>query len=162
MLYSSLTAIENLDYFSGISKKEFSKSELETFLIDAGLQKEVFNKRISTFSKGMRQKVGIAIALAKDAKALLLDEPTSGNSTEDYENYRIQVINFAETWREYLNTFLFNNLDFSTNDYINLPKFEMIRDKFSVTSAILTLLLISIIILLPGLVFLNKDFYFDE
>ena len=78
MLYSSLTAIENLDYFSGISKKEFSKSELETFLIDAGLQKEVFNKRISTFSKGMRQKVGIAIALAKDAKALLLDEPTSG------------------------------------------------------------------------------------
>ena len=78
MLYSSLTAIENLDYFSGISKKEFSNSDLKTFLLDAGLQEEVFNKRISTFSKGMRQKVGIAIALAKDAKALLLDEPTSG------------------------------------------------------------------------------------
>ena len=78
MLYSSLTAIENLDYFSGISKKEFSNSDLKTFLLDAGLQEEVFNKRISTFSKGMRQKVGIAIALAKDVKALLLDEPTSG------------------------------------------------------------------------------------
>ena len=78
MLYSSLTAIENLDYFSGISQKEFSNSELKTFLLDAGLQEEVFNKRISSFSKGMRQKVGIAIALAKDAKALLLDEPTSG------------------------------------------------------------------------------------
>ena len=31
-----------------------------------------------TYSKGMRQKVGVAIALAKQAKALLLDEPTSG------------------------------------------------------------------------------------
>ncbi|MEM7085262.1 MAG: ABC transporter ATP-binding protein [Bacteroidota bacterium] len=78
MLYPSLSAVENLDYFSGIAGKRFSSSALESYLSEAGLQKEAFKKRISTFSKGMRQKVGIAIALAKDAKALLLDEPTSG------------------------------------------------------------------------------------
>ncbi|AWX45999.1 Bacitracin transport ATP-binding protein BcrA [Flagellimonas maritima] len=78
MLYPSLTAVENLDYFSGIAEKKLSKIELKEFLEDAGLQPEAFNKHISTFSKGMRQKVGIAIALAKDAKVLLLDEPTSG------------------------------------------------------------------------------------
>lgn len=78
MLYPNLTAVENLDYFSGIAKKKLSKTELKSFLEEAGLQSEAFNKRISTFSKGMRQKVGIAIALAKDAKVLLLDEPTSG------------------------------------------------------------------------------------
>lgn len=78
MLYPNLTAIENLDYFSGIAGKSFSKSKLQTFLEEAGLQPEAFEKRINTFSKGMRQKVGIAIALAKDAKVLLLDEPTSG------------------------------------------------------------------------------------
>lgn len=78
MLYPSLTAIENLDYFSGIAGKTFSTLELKGFLEEAGLQSQAFNKRISTFSKGMRQKVGIAIALAKDAKVLLLDEPTSG------------------------------------------------------------------------------------
>lgn len=78
MLYPSLSAIENLDYFSGIAGKKFNTQELRSFLGEAGLQQQAFNNRISTFSKGMRQKVGIAIALAKDAKALLLDEPTSG------------------------------------------------------------------------------------
>ncbi|PWL39019.1 ABC transporter ATP-binding protein [Flagellimonas aquimarina] len=78
MLYPTLTAVENLDYFSGIGGKNLSKVQLEDFLNQAGLQKGAFHQRISTFSKGMRQKVGIAIALAKDAKTLLLDEPTSG------------------------------------------------------------------------------------
>ncbi len=78
MLYPSLSAVENLDYFSGIAGKRFSSSELEAYLSEAGLQQGAFKKRIASFSKGMRQKVGIAIALAKDAKALLLDEPTSG------------------------------------------------------------------------------------
>jgi len=78
MLYPTLTAIENLDYFSGIAGKKLSKETLIEFLKEAGLQEEAFQKRISTFSKGMRQKVGIALALAKDTKVLLLDEPTSG------------------------------------------------------------------------------------
>jgi len=78
MLYPSLTAVENLDYFSGIARKKLTTAQLKEFLEEAGLQSEAYEKRISTFSKGMRQKVGIAIALAKDAKVLLLDEPTSG------------------------------------------------------------------------------------
>ncbi len=78
MLYPSLTALENLDYFTGIAGKNLSKKELPSFLLEAGLQDEAFDKRISSVSKGMRQKVGIAVALAKDAKVLLLDEPTSG------------------------------------------------------------------------------------
>ncbi len=43
-----------------------------------GLQENAHEKPLGGYSKGMRQKVGIAIALAKDAKVLLLDEPTSG------------------------------------------------------------------------------------
>ncbi len=78
MLYPGLTAVENLDYFSGIAGKKFGNNQLKTFLEEAGLQADAFGNRISTFSKGMRQKVGIAIALAKEAKVLLLDEPTSG------------------------------------------------------------------------------------
>ena len=42
------------------------------------MQTEAHTKRLSTYSKGMRQKVGIAIALAKNADVILMDEPTSG------------------------------------------------------------------------------------
>ena len=78
MLYPSLTAVENLDYFSGIAGKNLSTQQLIGFLRESGLQEHAFQKRISTFSKGMRQKVGIAIALAKEASVYLLDEPASG------------------------------------------------------------------------------------
>ncbi len=78
MLYPNLTGLENLEYFATLSGKTYSVAELSDLLLQAGLEKEAHTKRVSTYSKGMRQKVGIAIALAKDAKALLLDEPTSG------------------------------------------------------------------------------------
>nr|WP_299381986.1 ABC transporter ATP-binding protein [Allomuricauda sp.] len=78
MLYPNLSAVENLHYFSGIGGNNLEKAQLEAYLEEAGLQASAYHQRISTFSKGMRQKVGIALALAKNAGVLLLDEPTSG------------------------------------------------------------------------------------
>jgi ABC-2 type transport system ATP-binding protein len=78
MLYPNLTGIENLEFFSSLAGFSYSKEELSQFLSKAGLQNMAHSQRLSGYSKGMRQKVGIAIALAKKAKALLLDEPTSG------------------------------------------------------------------------------------
>jgi len=78
MLYPNLTGIENLEYFSALANFNYSKKELGELLTTAGLQAQAFEQRLAGYSKGMRQKVGIAIALAKKAKVLLLDEPTSG------------------------------------------------------------------------------------
>ncbi len=78
VLYPDLTGKENLEYFSGLAGKVYSKEQLEQLLIRSGLQADAIHRKVSGYSKGMRQKVGIAIALAKEAKALLLDEPTSG------------------------------------------------------------------------------------
>ena len=78
MLYPNLTGIENLDFFSSLAGFSYGKEELSSFLSKAGLQNTAHNQRVGGYSKGMRQKVGIAIAIAKKAKALLLDEPTSG------------------------------------------------------------------------------------
>lgn len=77
-LYGELTGLENLEYFVGIAGKKYDKPALKAFLAEAGLQELAHRQRVKKYSKGMRQKVGVAIALAKKAKALLLDEPTSG------------------------------------------------------------------------------------
>jgi ABC-2 type transport system ATP-binding protein len=77
-LYPNLTGLENLEYFVGLGGKKYGKEQYGQFLSDSGLQPENHTNRVGAYSKGMRQKVGIAIAMAKDAKSLLLDEPTSG------------------------------------------------------------------------------------
>lgn len=79
MLYRNLTGLENLEYFSALAgRPDYTHLELREFFKRVGLQADAADRRVGTYSKGMRQKVGIAIALAKGAKALLLDEPTSG------------------------------------------------------------------------------------
>lgn len=78
MLYPNLSGIENLEYFSRLAGFRYERGELLAFLEAAGLDEQIGQRRLSTYSKGMRQKTGIAIAMAKKAKALFLDEPTSG------------------------------------------------------------------------------------
>ena len=79
MLYGNFTARQNLDFFAKLGgKTKLSKVDYYTMLRKVGLQDDAFEKKLKTFSKGMRQKVGLAIALIKDATNILLDEPTSG------------------------------------------------------------------------------------
>jgi ABC-2 type transport system ATP-binding protein len=79
MLYPNLTGLENLEFFVTLAGRgELDRDELRRTLGRAGLAEESIDRRVATYSKGMRQKVGIALAMAKHARALLLDEPTSG------------------------------------------------------------------------------------
>jgi ABC-2 type transport system ATP-binding protein len=78
MLYPHLTGLENLALFSSLAGFNYRESELRAYLTEAGLPAEAVARRVGSYSKGMRQKVGIAIAVAKHAQVLLLDEPTSG------------------------------------------------------------------------------------
>ncbi|WP_394840072.1 ABC transporter ATP-binding protein [Pendulispora rubella] len=78
-LYPHLTGLENLGYFHRVSGQgERTTAELAAILAQVGLGAAEARRRTETYSKGMCQKVGLAIALAKNAKALLLDEPLSG------------------------------------------------------------------------------------
>jgi len=79
MLYENFTARQNLEFFGKLGgKPQVTRQECYAVLRRVGLQEEAFERRLGTFSKGMRQKLGIAIAIMKDAGNIVLDEPTSG------------------------------------------------------------------------------------
>ncbi len=79
MLYPNFTAIQNLDFFARLGgQNDYGDDDYRQVLDRVGLARESHRKRLKDFSKGMRQKCGIAIAILKNAPAILLDEPTSG------------------------------------------------------------------------------------
>jgi len=78
MLYGNFTARQNLDFFASLAGKQTNREGYYEILNRVGLPEKAFEQRLKEFSKGMRQKVGIAIVIIRDALAVILDEPTSG------------------------------------------------------------------------------------
>jgi len=89
-VYPNLTPMEFLDYIlslKGLKDKSARKSEIETLLERVGLEK-VKNKKIKSFSGGMKQRVGIAQALLGNPKLIIVDEPTAGLDPEERVHFR--------------------------------------------------------------------------
>lgn len=81
--YEDLTARENLTYIArlnGLSMRE-SNRRVEETLARVGLE-DVSGKRVGTFSRGMRQRLGLADVLIKQPQLIIMDEPTSGLDPE--------------------------------------------------------------------------------
>lgn len=79
MLYPNFTARQNLDYFARLGgRRNLKKDDYYNALRRVGLQEDAFERKLKTYSKGMRQKAGLAIAVIKNAPVIILDEPTSG------------------------------------------------------------------------------------
>jgi ABC-2 type transport system ATP-binding protein len=77
-LYDHLTARENVDYFLKIADCSRSRADVEKAFESVSLAAGAWDQRAGSFSKGMRQKTAIALALLRNTPLLLLDEPTSG------------------------------------------------------------------------------------
>lgn len=78
-MYPNFTARMNLDFFARIAgRRGLTNDDYDGAMRTAGLPEAAFDRKVKAFSKGMRQKLGIAVAVIKDASALILDEPMSG------------------------------------------------------------------------------------
>ncbi|MCF2947553.1 ATP-binding cassette domain-containing protein [Paraglaciecola aquimarina] len=77
-LYPHLTARENIEYFLSLANIRKSQDDINQAFQKVALQQDAWDRHMQTYSKGMRQKTAIALALLREAPIFLLDEPTSG------------------------------------------------------------------------------------
>lgn len=90
-LYEHLSAVENADYLLALAGERQNRTAITDALHAAGLQKRAWDQRLGGFSKGMRQKVAIAVALLRAVPVLLLDEPTSGLDPRATADFNVLV-----------------------------------------------------------------------
>lgn len=94
MLYGDFTPRENMEFFGRLGGKNITREECYNLMRKVGLQESAFEKRVKNFSKGMRQKVGLACILQKNTANILMDEPTSGldpKSAADLMNILLEL-----------------------------------------------------------------------
>ena len=90
-LYKYLTAIENLNLFATMSGLKLKRKQLIDKLEKVGLAERADSK-IKTYSQGMKQRLGIAVALVHDPELIILDEPMNGLDPQGIADIR-QLIN---------------------------------------------------------------------
>jgi len=109
--YDNLTAYDNLSYLanlSGIHNPKEKITEVLEFLEFTGIE----NKKLGEFSKGMRQRIGIAQAILHSPKVLFLDEPTTGLDPMGVKKLRETIIklNKEEGMTIFMNTHLLSEV----------------------------------------------------
>lgn len=99
-LYWRLTVRENLEYFAGnrgFSKKEVAE-KIEELLKSFNLKTKE-NELVNRLSRGMQQKLAIAVAMLADSEVILLDEPTLGLDVETSYEVREILKNIVSTYK---------------------------------------------------------------
>tara|TARA_R110001599_G_scaffold284714_2_gene486764 strand:+ start:2532 stop:3281 length:750 start_codon:yes stop_codon:yes gene_type:complete len=110
-LYDSLTTRENLMFFAGLSGIKDARKKIDEAL-EFLMITDLADKRVGSFSKGMRQRVGLAQAIQHEPKLLFLDEPASGLDPIGMKMLRelINQLNKEKKMTVFMNTHLLSEV----------------------------------------------------
>ena len=90
-LYKYLSAYENMRLFATLSGLSLGRAEIMRQLAVVGLEKRA-NDKVKVFSQGMKQRLGIAVALVNNPALIILDEPTNGLDPQGIADMRSLIL----------------------------------------------------------------------
>ena len=117
-LYPDLTAREFLDYIAilkGIADARTRRAQIDELLDLVGLAREA-DRRLKTYSGGMKRRVGVAQSLLGDPQLLIVDEPTAGLDPEERVRLRNLLADTAARCAVILSTHIVEDISQSCND----------------------------------------------
>ncbi len=101
-LYEHLTAQENIAYFLQLAGMSASSPAIDAALDRVALSPNARRRKVGGYSKGMRQKTAIALAMLRDTDILLLDEPTSGLDPNAIDEFHQTIRSVADSGKAVL------------------------------------------------------------
>lgn len=125
--YGNFTAYMTLEYFAnlrGVPKADYAKRISE--VLEAVNLSDNAKQKVKTFSGGMKQRLGIAIALVADPDILILDEPTVGLDPKERVNFRDIMVKLAKDKTIILSTHIVSDVEDMADYLIFLKKGEIV------------------------------------